>query len=133
MSDKKYISLWKAISKKGNPYLSGKDKESGLKYFVFKDQDDPSIRTVLTKPIGDNDSKFTEVMKLELRTKKDSEDTYHAAGNYWLGANSRYYDNDDDAAKGGVRFLTKKDGSTVLGYDGDPLERNSHVLIISAQ
>ena len=124
------ISLWAKTSKSGNPYLSGKDKEAGIMYFVFKDKNNPNIRNVLTKPIGDMEAKFTNLVDLELKTKKDSDEVFYAKDDYFLGENNFYYESPEDAAKGGVRYLTRRDGSTVVGRDGEPLEKNSHVLLI---
>jgi hypothetical protein len=126
---KKRISLWKSTSKAGNVYLSGSDKENNIKYFVFKDKKDADVRSLLSKPIGDNDAKFTQVETLSIK-QMDGKDPFFTGGDYLLGTNNYYYEDDQDAHKGGVRYLTRKDGSTVIGRDGEPLEKNSHVLLI---
>ena len=129
---KKRIGLWATTAKSGSTYLSGPDKEAGLRYFIFKDKKDEGLRNVCTKPIGDFDAKFNNVISLATKTfEKDGvESTIYTGGDLLLGENMFYYENDEDAAKGGVRHLTRKDGSVVMGKDGTPLEKPSHTLVI---
>jgi hypothetical protein len=121
--------LWKSESKAGTVYLSGTDKENGVRYYIFKDKKDANKRNLVSKPLGDNSARFTPIETLSIQ-QKDGGEPFYTGGDFLLGVNNYYYENQEDEHKGGVRYLTRKDGSTVLGRDGEPLEKNSHVLLI---
>jgi hypothetical protein len=131
MSNKKRVSLWKAESKKGTVYLTGTDKDSGLRWYVFKDNKNPDARNLVTKPLGNNDASFENIETLAKHTKDETGEVFFTGGDFFVGENIFYYENEEDAEKGGVRYMTRKDGSTVVGRNGEPLEKNSHVLLIS--
>jgi hypothetical protein len=57
------IGLWVSESAKGTTYLKGTDKEAGLRYFIFKD--DSGKRSLVSKPLDDNDAKLKPVATLE--------------------------------------------------------------------
>ena len=128
---KKRISLWKTESKNGNVYLAGTDKEAGVRWFVFKDSKDPNIRNLANKELGSNE--LTTVATLNVNKKEDTEEVFFTGGDYFVGTNMYYYEDDADAAKGGVRHLTRADGTTVVNKEGEPIEKNSHVLLINVQ
>ena len=79
MSDKKRIGLWRNTSAKGTEYLSGSDKEAGLRYMVFKDEKNGSRRLV-SKPLTDNEAKLQEVATFVESETKDGTPFYRAEG-----------------------------------------------------
>ena len=123
---KKHIGLWPTVSKAGNTYLAGKDKESGLKYWVFKDNKKAGVRNVRTTTIGDNESPFTDAGSLDQRTsEKDGvESIFYVADGMLLG-NNKFYFNED-----GTTELRNKAGEAVIGYDGEPCNNPTHNLVI---
>lgn len=124
MGKAKRVGLWLRESAKGNKYLSGFDKESSTRYYVFTDNKDPNIRNLASKSEG---GELMNIAKLEKRiTEKDGEEeTFYAADGFFVGDN-RYYFNED-----GSTTLTKKDGTIVTDKrTGAPLENPSHNLVI---
>lgn len=57
------IGLWVSESAKGTTYLKGTDKEAGLRYFIFKDEN--GKRSLVSKPLEDNEAKLKPVATLE--------------------------------------------------------------------
>lgn len=126
---KQRVSLWLSKSKKGQDYLSGFDKASNMRYVVFKDDEDATVRKVFTKDGSSKEGKLEAIAILKQKTK-DTGEIVFSDGSYYLCANSYYYSDDEDAAAGGVRYLTRRDGSQVLNREGKPVEKNSHVLLL---
>lgn len=60
MSETKRIGLWKNVSGKGTTYLSGSDKDAGVRYMVFKD-DETGVRKLVTKPLADSSAPLKNV------------------------------------------------------------------------
>lgn len=134
MSNKKNVKrvgLWKSESKNGNVYLSGTDKETNTKYFVFKDKKDPNIRNLAKKPSQDYEANLEFFENLSMLTK-DTGEVFFTGGDFLLAENKWYYENDEDATKGGVRYMHREDGTPILNKKtGEQIEKNSHVLVIN--
>lgn len=81
------VGLWKKESAKGNVYLSGADKEAGVRYMVFKDED--GTRRLVTKPLADNDAPLKDVVKFESAETKEGANYYRATG-YSIFANDYF-------------------------------------------
>ena len=62
--------LWKNTSKAGQDYLSGVDKEKGIKYFVFVD--DSGIASLSTTVL-DSDGGFTSIGKMAKKNHNETE------------------------------------------------------------
>ena len=65
----RYIGLWVGQDKNGNPYLSGKDKETGIKYFVFSDDKTKEKRLCSSK----EGEKIVTIGKVEKKTNDRGE------------------------------------------------------------
>lgn len=82
---KKYIGLWIKTRDNGTTFLSGKDKDTNTKYFVFK-EDDGTSRLVKAVPDG----------KLEtigdLAQKSNDKGEYMQLGDFFVGENPYYTD-----------------------------------------
>lgn len=125
---KKRVSLWKRESASGNIYLSGRDKESGDQYFVFKNE--AGERTVRIKKDGEDN--FDNNFNVALIERSNDYGTFHTGGDLLLSTN-RFYESDEDPAEaieGDIRYMTRKDGSLVLNKNGEKVEKPTHQLVI---
>ncbi len=81
----KYIGLWTKEDKNGNPFLSGSDDD--LVYFIFRDQNDATKKTLSTLPKGTarGESKFKRVGTFDTLTGDKGE--YQRLGNMCIYPN----------------------------------------------
>ncbi len=84
-NDKRYIGLWTKNDKNGNPYLNGSDDTTV--YFIFRDRDDATKKTLHTLPKGVEGAKFTKVGMFE--TVKGESGEFQKLGNMCIFENTR--------------------------------------------
>jgi len=56
------IGLWSNTSGTGKEYLHGVDKEAGIRYFVFKNENG---RRLVSKPLNDEEAKLKDLTDLK--------------------------------------------------------------------
>ena len=119
MSKKKYINLRiKTSEKTGNTFLSGFDKATETRYFVFSDKDDKKKKRLCSAKEGQ------DMLNIGTFEEKTGEHGDFLAFNKYLLADNRFYNEDDP-------YMTRKDGSYVLDSNGDKIPAPEYTLTIS--
>jgi len=80
---KKYVGLWIKTREDGTTFLSGKDRDTDTKYFVFKEKDGTSR---LVKSEGEGLTTIGDLAK-----KSNDKGEYLQHGDFFVGEN-QYYD-----------------------------------------
>ena len=88
-AESKRIGLWQRESKKGEEYLGGADKDSNVRFMVFKDKENPEVRRLTKKPLDDNEAPLETVATLTKSTDKDDNVFFRADG-YLIFSNNYY-------------------------------------------
>jgi len=96
-----YIGLWENVDKNGQPYLGGKDKETGIKYFVFKDAKDPKISKLCTAVEGE------DIKTIGTLDKKSNDFGEFMICEGYIVATNRYYEEGTTKPQFQVKLPTK--------------------------
>ena len=113
----KFLGMWVSEDKNGNPYLSGNDKETNTRYFVFSNRDNSEIKELSRSVDGGS---ITLIGQLTKRTSEHGE--FLSCGDFVV-AEHRFYDAADP-------YLKKKDGSYVTKRNGDKVPHPEYQLRI---
>lgn len=83
------IGLWQNESAKGNVYLSGSDKDSNIRYMVFKDDKAEGVRRLVKKPLDNKDAPLEDVATL---TRFEKDGTAYFKGDKYTIFNNDYFE-----------------------------------------